>query len=119
MNDESRPKAAHEIPGAASTDSISQHTDGPPEPSAWLRGAAARRLRQIVATVGDTTAYGLVVAPLGRSGPPGSHEDRSCDRCRRYVEQGDQLNLFHYLAAPRVVLTSGLCGPCWAKEGPR
>jgi hypothetical protein len=91
----------------------------PHEPSAWLRGAAARRVRQIAAAVLDVEAYGVVVAPLGSSGPPGSREDRSCDRCGRYVPERDLLHLLTYQPTPRIHLAGGLCGRCAAKEGAR
>jgi hypothetical protein len=86
------------------------------EPSAWLRGAAARRVRQIKNLHLDTSAYAVVIAPIGRTGDPGSHEDRECDRCRSYVPQGDVLHLFTYRAKPRILLAGGLCGSCTAKE---
>lgn len=87
------------------------------EASAWLRGAAARRVNQIH----DLSAFGAItiVAPLGRIGPPGSRADRSCDRCDRYVPPRDMLHLLAYQAAPRIVLCAGLCGRCAAKESPR
>jgi hypothetical protein len=89
------------------------------EPSAWLRGAAARCVRQIAAAVLDVEAYGAVIAPLGRTGPPGSRADRECDRCGRYVPEGDLLHMFLYQPTPRIHLAGGLCGRCAAKEGPR
>jgi hypothetical protein len=87
------------------------------EPSAWLRGAAARRVRQIKNLPVDTSAYAMVIAPLGRTGDPGSREDRECDRCRSYVPEGDVLHLFTYRATPGVHLAGGLCGSCARKEG--
>lgn len=91
------------------------------EPSAWLRGAAAMRVRQITAQLKDidTSAYGAIVAPFGRTGPSGSRADRSCDRCNTYVPPGRTLHLFVYKPTPRIHLCCGLCGRCAAKEGAR
>jgi len=89
------------------------------EASAWLRGATAKRVRQINAAVTDVEAYGAIVAPLGRTGPPGSRADRECDRCGRYVPQGELLHLFTYQPTPRIHLAGGLCGRCAAKESVR
>jgi hypothetical protein len=89
------------------------------EPSAWLRGTAAKRVRQINAAVLDASAFGAIVSPLGRTGPPGSRADRECDRCRRFVPAGRTLHLFSYHVPPRIFLCGGLCGRCAAKEGAR
>jgi hypothetical protein len=91
------------------------------EPSAWMRGAAAKRARQIGEQLKgiDTSAYGAIVSLLGRTGPPGSREDRECDRCRRFVPKGDLLHLFTYQPTPQIHLAGGLCGSCARKEGPR
>lgn len=91
------------------------------EASAWLRGVAATRVRQINAQLKDieTSAYGAIVAPLGRTGATGSRADRSCDRCNTYVPPGDLLHMFVYRATARIHLAGGLCGRCAAKEGIR
>jgi hypothetical protein len=86
------------------------------EPSAWLRGAAAKRVRQINAAVTDVEAYGAIVSPLGRTGAPGSRADRSCDRCNTYVPPGRTLHLFTYQPTPRIHLCCGLCPQCEARE---
>jgi len=86
------------------------------EPSAWMRGAAAKRVRQINAAVTDAPAFALIVAPLGRSGPPGSREDRECDRCGRYVPEGDLLHLIAYQPTALILLCAGLCTSCAQKE---
>jgi len=88
------------------------------EASAWLRGAAAKRVRQISAQLKDidTSAYGAIVSPLGRTGAPGSRADRSCDRCNIFVPEGDLLHMFVYRPTPRIHLAGGLCGRCAAKE---
>jgi len=108
---ETRPAGAGSGLIAASKTSVAQH-----EPSAWLRGAVAKRVRQINAAVADVKAFGAIVAPLGRTGPPGSRADRECDRCGRYVPCGDLLYLFAFAATPRIHLAGGLCGRCEATE---
>jgi hypothetical protein len=89
------------------------------EPSAWLRGVAATRVRQIKALHLDASAFGAIVAPLGRTGALGSREDRSCDRCRIYVPEGDLLYLFVHRPTPRIFLSCGLCSVCAQKEAIR
>jgi len=86
-----------------------------------MRGAAAKRVRQISAQLKDidTSAYGSIIAPLGSSGPPGSREDRSCDRCRVFVPEGDLLHMFVYRPTPRIHLAGGLCASCARKEAAR
>jgi len=96
---------------------ITVPTDFVHEPSAWLRGAAARRVRQINAAGLDVEAFGVVVAPLGRTGPPGSRADRECDRCCSYVPEGDLLHLVTYRPTARILLAGGLCSSCARKEG--
>ena len=88
------------------------------EPSAWLRGAAAKRARQIrVKFKGiDIPADSVIVAPLGRAGALGSRADRECDRCFAYVPPGDLLYLFVYQPTPRINLCCGLCATCERKE---
>jgi hypothetical protein len=89
------------------------------EPSAWLRGAAAKRVRRIENLHLDASSYGVIVSPLGRTGPPGSRTDRSCDRCSSYVPQSGTLHLFVYQPTPRIHLCGGLCASCARKEGAR
>lgn len=88
------------------------------EPSAWMRGAVAARVRQIEAQLKDidTSAYGAIVAPFGRTGALGSRADRSCDRCFAYVPPGKTLYLFVHQPTPRIFLCGGLCSACEAKE---
>ena len=117
MNDESTPKGAHESSTKTTTPMITVPTDVAHEPSAWLRGVAAERVRLI--NVLDVEAYGVVIAPLGRTGTPGSREDRECDRCRAYVPEGDLLHMFTYQPTPRIILAGGLCSVCASKEGVR
>lgn len=85
------------------------------EPSAWLRVAAARRVRDINAALAsqgipaDNNA--VVVTPLGKPSAPGSRGDRSCDRCDRYVPEDTTFWLFQY-ALRGVLLFGGLCQAC-------
>jgi hypothetical protein len=89
------------------------------EPSAWLRGAAAKRVRQIENLHLDASAFGVIVSPLGSSGPPGSRADRECDRCGSYVPQAGRLHLFAYRPTPRIFLCAGMCASCAKKEDAR
>jgi hypothetical protein len=124
VNDESHPKVAHETTGGKSGTSVTAGADNARkarylpnhEPSAWLRRAAAKRVREIKNLHLDTSAYAAVIAPLGRTGPPGSRADRECDRCGRYVPERDLLHLFTYQPTPRIHLTGGLCAACQARE---
>jgi len=115
---ESHPAGGHKlrtsVPQSANTARIH-------EPSAWLRGAAARRVRQIGVQLKDidTSAYGAIVAPFGRTGAPGSRADRSCDRCDSYVPEGDLLHMFVYQPTARIHLAGGLCTSCARKEASR
>jgi len=91
------------------------------EPSSWMRVAAAKRVAQINAQLKDidTSAYGVIVAAIGRTGAPGSRADRSCDRCNTYVPEGDLLYMFVHRPTARIHLTGGLCSVCARKEGAR
>jgi hypothetical protein len=86
------------------------------EPSAWLRSTGARRARQIRALHLDASAFGVLIAPLGQTGPPGSREDRSCDRCRTYVPEPGILHVFVYRPDAQIHLCGGLCPACARKE---
>jgi hypothetical protein len=86
------------------------------EPSAWLRRAAAKRVRQIKNLPVDASAYGAIVSPLGRTGEPGSRADRTCDRCGTYVPASGTLHIFIYQPTPRIHLFGGLCAACQARE---
>ena len=89
------------------------------EASAWLRGVAAKRVREINDLHLDTSAYGVVIAPLGSTGPLGSRADRECDRCCAYVPECARLHLLTYHVTPRILLCAGLCSVCASKEGVR
>lgn len=97
------------------------------EPSAWLRSAVATRLLALEKR-GNVLQLGMtwVVSPLsGLPTKPGSTEDFTCDRCRRYVDPDSDESL-HLFSVPcqaqvpgvsNVLLSSGLCDECAAKEG--
>lgn len=91
------------------------------EPTAWLRGTAARRLRMPdLACVDEVTADGRhVVAYLV---PPNSSADRAewetrCDRCHHICTSGEKFHGGAYKPRPGVLLLLGLCGVCADREG--
>lgn len=94
---------------------VSTTTTAPHEPSAWLRGRIARRLRRIDALGLDTTGA-TVVAPLVRGGLLGEPSDRTCDRCRAYTAEGSDYFPFPITARRNVPLIAGLCSPCHERE---
>lgn len=90
----------------------------PQEPSAWLRSTSARRTREVERLgidLGDP-ATPLVIAPLAEPGRHGEQSDRTCDRCRRYVPTGQPFHGLMHKAAPRLLLTGGLCDRCADRE---
>lgn len=89
---------------------------GPAEGTAWLRGTAARRRRQVEALSLDLDGATTVVAPLGRSAFPGSREDRTCDRCDHFTPLGEMFYPVAYRPAPWLALVGGLCATCAGKE---
>lgn len=93
-------------------------TRAPHEATAWLRGAVARRLA-VIDRLHDLPAHDVLVGPLGRAGTPGSREDRTCDRCRRYTPRGEDFYPFPVYPRPDVVLVGGLCASCAGREGIR
>ncbi len=92
------------------------------EPSEWFRGLldarlaelrddeleAARRLGKAIVTP----------ARLPRSNPfeDDGREDRTCDKCFRYVPEGEGLGLLHAHQPPDLWLVAMLCTVCWARE---
>ncbi len=89
------------------------------EASAWLRGAVARRRRQIEALRLDLDAVTTVVAPLGRPGAPGDDDDRSCDRCGHVTPIGEAFTPFVVRPTEGLALVGGLCGVCADREAAR
>jgi hypothetical protein len=90
------------------------------EPTAWLRGTAARRRRSIEARHPDVVAAtAVVVAPLvvRPAHIDAKTWDRSCDRCHVFIPIGDLLFSFSYFAGP-IYFSGGLCGICARKEDP-
>lgn len=85
----------------------------PHEQTAWMRRTISRRVAEL-----DRRGpwIGVAVAPLGRPTARGQREDRTCDRCRTYVDR----NTFYCAAIhvrPDVVLVVGLCAGCGRREG--
>lgn len=77
------------------------------EPTAWLRGAVTRALAVVDSL--DLPAETSVVAPLGRTG---GRDDRTCDRCGRYVPEGPAFHAHLVVPRPGVHLVVGLCQGC-------
>lgn len=97
-----------------------QTTAAAHEPSAWVRSAAADRVRDVERTGLDPYATDpMIVAPLGRAAAPGSREDRTCDRCRRYTPEGEWFYPFTVQPLPGLILVGGLCAACHRKEASR
>lgn len=94
--------------------------DGAPtivrEPTAWLRGRAGERVREICAMGLDPDGTTTIVVPLGRSGRIGSREERTCDRCRTYVPVGTLFYPVAHHPAKSVFVVGGLCASCVAME---
>lgn len=87
------------------------------EPSAWLRERINCRIAQSVALgFRPDNAPPVLVLPLGTSGPPGSREDRACDRCDEYVPEGGQLYMQQIRPLPGLLLLGGLCAACTRLE---
>lgn len=93
------------------------------EPSAWLRGAAAVKLRWIDANGFATLGPRIMTQLSPYRTLPGSREDRTCDRCRCYCPVGAPFNLLTVgftAGTPGisdVILTGGLCDACADLEG--
>lgn len=105
-----------------STSAFHRPTTSPPpihEPSAWLRGAVARRLAVIDQLTDLPEHDDILIGPLGRAGTPGSREDRTCDRCRQYTPPGGKFHPLPVHPRPDVLLVGGLCARCARKEGIR
>lgn len=101
-------------------------TAAPWEPSAWLRGALARRQAAVDALADLDPASLTVVTPVGPTAAPGSREDRTCDRCRVYVaptRPGAPVRFFSggvwtsRADGLRALVTFGLCRRCLDAEG--
>lgn len=91
--------------------------------SMWFLNAAAARLRQLEKS-GVLALDVDILTPIGRSSTPGSREDFTCDRCRKY-QPSQVLTLFQmwfrkteYLNQPGGVvrLFGGLCRACADRE---
>ena len=88
------------------------------EPSAWFRGAilaALRRADQIPRRSRSRIALNLSRVPC-KAGDP---EDRTCDRCRRFIPTsgGEDFFPFVWPARSDLLLRVGLCRSCLLLEG--
>ena len=90
------------------------------EPSAWLRAAGARAVRRLHSLYGQAfRSVRRVVIPIGDwsvSADHGTAEDRTCDRCRVYVSEGEEFHVGHYRANQQVFVVFGLCSSCQRAE---
>lgn len=87
------------------------------EATHWLR----TRLGQIIegcAVLGLNTESSTttIVVPLGRTGAPGTREDRSCDRCGTYVPPGSLLYGTKHQVRPALLVVGALCPDCADRE---
>lgn len=83
------------------------------EPSAWLRERINYRIAQSVALgFRPHAAPPVLVLPLGSSGPPGSREDRACDRCDVFISDGQDIYMHQIRPLPGLMLCGGLCATC-------
>ena len=91
------------------------------ERSAWLRQVVAQRVAD-VERAGWPAGAAVMTWAAFPPGPPGGREDRTCDRCRRYVPEPDTFCLYMAPAESstgrRLLLTGGLCQGCGATELP-
>ena len=86
------------------------------EPSAWLRAVEADRLADIDAAGLADSSTTLMVPLSGVGTTPGSRDDRTCDRCRCYVREGQRFLLLVLRSRPHVLLVGGLCERCHQRE---
>lgn len=83
------------------------------EPSAWLRSTAAKKARKIRKRFPNLPADTAVVTQLGPSCRPGSREDFTCDRCRRYCPGGLNAGVHRHGG---ISFAFGLCDDCYPAE---
>ncbi len=92
------------------------------EPTAWLREAIDRRTAELASDPQIATAIeaGVFVTALmtDKPSPPGSREDRTCDRCRTYSGPKDHFTTLLVRLPFPGGLSIGLCDACADKEVP-
>lgn len=87
------------------------------EPTAWLRGRVGAIIEGCHALGLDPSdASTTIVVPLGRTGPPGSREDRSCDRCGTFMPPPANLYMSRLHPLPGLLVVGGLCAVCAGHE---
>lgn len=113
--DESSRTATEALGGA---DSLPKY-----EPSPWFRGLLDARLAELdddpeVEAMRRLGRRIVTPARLPRTNPfeDDGREDRTCDKCFRYVPEGDGLGLLHAHQPPDLWLVAMLCTGCWARE---
>lgn len=113
---ESRPVGSRTAFHKVHHDENDSQSTAPREPSAWLRGAVARRIRAVQGQGLDPHEPDgqLIIAPLGRVG---GNDDHKCDRCHVDCRQGGRLWTGMVCAAPSLSLVIGLCRTCAGREG--
>lgn len=103
------------------SDQVSAHDFPGHEPSAWMREAITARLGQ----GGIPELLGIVTFNL-TDAEEGTHEDRTCDRCRTYVPPGTTFYTGIHeqnpaglawpwnrvLAGRQILVAFGLCRAC-------
>ena len=83
------------------------------EPTAWMRQAAADVHAQLVAR-GLRHPPRMTIVTMLHPCRPGSIEDRTCDRCRRFDATG--MHVFMYAPVDGVAVGIGLCDDCYELE---
>jgi len=82
------------------------------EPTAWLRGRGAERVRAALARGLDPhDGPDTIITPLGRH-PRNDRDDRTCDRCDTYVPPGTLFWPVVLHPARQLLVIGGLCGTC-------
>ena len=84
------------------------------EPSVWLRGVCLDLARE-AAGLGPPPAEGLIPLLPIHPAKPGTREDHTCDRCRRY-DPHLVIHGFYYRPAANLAVYGGLCDDCARAE---
>jgi len=87
------------------------------EGTAWLRGATADAERRARAAQADLAEPSVAVVTIGPPALPGTREDRTCDRCRTFVDECILFWSFLQRRSGGVYIVGGLCDECREFEG--